>query len=110
MGGTNYKIMRLLCMFDLPMNTAQDQRNYRIFRKNLISEGFVMVQYSVYVRTCPSREYSQRVEMRIKRFLPPSGNVRLLCVTEKQYSDMKLLVGSRSTAEIAMGTERLVII
>lgn len=106
----DYKIMRVLCMFDLPVETDADKRAYRTFRKNLIREGFVMVQYSVYVRVCQSREYADRLETRIQKFTPPEGNVRLLCVTEKQYADMKLLVGSRTTAETAIGTERLIII
>ena len=105
-----YKIMRMLCMFDLPVDTEEQRRAYRIFRKNLIQEGFMMIQYSIYVRICPSREYANRLENRIKKGIPQEGNVRLLCVTEKQYADMKLLVGSRQTAETAIGTERLIII
>ena len=50
----DYKIMRMLCMFDLPVETEEERRAYRIFRKNLMQEGFVMMQYSVYVRVCPS--------------------------------------------------------
>lgn len=69
-----------------------------------------MIQYSVYMRVCPNREYLERLEVRIKKFTPKNGNVRLLYVTEKQYADMKLLVGNRSTAETAIGTERLIII
>lgn len=69
-----------------------------------------MIQYSVYVRVCPNRDYARRLESRIQKFTPLEGNVRLLCVTEKQYTDMKLLVGSRTTAETAIGTERLIII
>lgn len=105
-----YKIMRMLCMFDLPVETEEQRRAYRIFRKNLIQEGFMMIQYSIYVRICPSREYANRLENRIRKGIPQEGNVRLLCVTEKQYADMKLLVGSRQTAETAIGTERLIII
>lgn len=102
--------MRMICMFDLPVETDVEKRRYRIFRKNLIKEGFSMIQYSVYVRVCPSREYAKRLELRIKKITPPEGNVRLLCVTEKQYDDMVLLVGSRSTTESTIGTERLVIL
>ena len=47
-------------MFDLPMDTAKEKRIYQLFRKGLIKEGFVMMQYSVYVRTCPTREYSTK--------------------------------------------------
>lgn len=43
-------MMRLMIMFDLPVDTAVDRKQYRQFRKNLINEGFVMIQYSVYVR------------------------------------------------------------
>lgn len=105
-----YKIMRMLCMFDLPVETEEQRRAYRVFRRNLIQEGFVMIQYSIYVRVCPSREYAGRLENRLKKNLPQEGNVRLLCVTEKQYADMKLLVGSRQASETAIGTERLIII
>lgn len=59
--------MRMLCMFDLPVETEEERRAYRIFRKNLMQEGFVMMQYSVYVRVCPSREYANRLENRIKK-------------------------------------------
>ena len=105
-----YKIMRMICMFDLPVETEDEKRAYRMFRKNLIKEGFVMMQYSVYVRVCPNRDYANRLEKRIKKIVPLEGNVRLLCITEKQYEDMKLLVGSRSTAETAIGTERMIVI
>lgn len=70
-------------MFDLPTETSRQKQAYRQFRKNLISEGFVMMQYSVYVRTCPSKEYADRMEKRIKKFLPLEGNIRLVSITEK---------------------------
>lgn len=38
----------MLLMFDLPTETAEDRKNYRRFRKFLLSEGFLMHQYSVY--------------------------------------------------------------
>ena len=97
-------------MFDLPVETDAERRSYRLFRKNLIKEGFVMMQYSVYVRTCPSREYSNRLEKRIKKMVPSKGNVRLIVITEKQYEDMKILVGSKQSQEDKIGTERLIVI
>lgn len=42
--------MRLMIMFDLPVETSEDRRNYRKFRRALIDEGFLMMQYSIYVR------------------------------------------------------------
>lgn len=105
-----YKIMRMLCMFDLPVELSEERKAYREFRKNLIKEGFTMIQYSVYVRTCPSREYGIRLENRIKKFAPTLGNVRLITITEKQYNDMKIIVGSKRLNEKKIGSERFTVI
>lgn len=105
-----YKVMRMICMFDLPTETGQEKRIYQIFRKNLLKEGFVMMQYSVYIRTCPNRDYCKRLEKRVQKMAPEKGNVRLLVITEKQYRDMKLIVGSRNETEKAIGVERMIIL
>lgn len=97
-------------MFDLPVDTMEEKRAYRIFRKNLIKEGFVMMQYSVYVRTCPNRDFSKRLENRIKKYAPKSGNVRMLMITEKQYEDITLIVGSKRSQEEVIGMERIIYI
>ena len=102
--------MRVLCMFDLPVETKEEQKAYREFRKNLMKEGFTMLQYSVYVRTCPTREFANRLEKRIRKFVPEKGNIRLISVTEKQFADMKLLVGCKQLTEDVVGTERMIII
>ncbi len=105
-----YKIMRMICMFDLPVETSGEQRIYRTFRKNLIKEGFIMMQYSVYIRTCPNRDYCNRLENRVQKFMPEKGNVCILVITEKQYNDMKIFTGSKSETEKYIGTERMIII
>ena len=102
--------MRLLCMFDLPVETKDEQKEYRTFRKNLIKEGFYMLQYSVYVRTCPNRAYANGIEKKLRTILPTAGNIRLICITEKQYEDMVVLVGTRNITETSIGSERLVIL
>lgn len=102
--------MRLLCMFDLPVETGEERRAYRIFRNNLIKEGFTMLQYSVYMRTCPNREYAHALEKRLKKKVPAEGNIRLLTITEKQYEDMIFLVGSKQATEEAIGSERMIVL
>ena len=105
-----YQTMRMLCMFDLPVDLPEERKAYRDFRKNLIKEGFIMIQYSVYVRTCPSREYGNRLVSRVKKFAPSKGNIRLLTITEKQYNDMKIIVGSRKLNEERVGSGRFTVI
>ena len=105
-----YNVMRMLCLFDLPISTDEEKRIYRNFRKELLRQGFIMIQYSVYMRTCPSRDYCNRLEKRIQKIAPISGNIRLLVITEKQYTDMKLIVGNRAETEKAIGSERMSIL
>ena len=105
-----YKVMRVICMFDLPVETEEEKRGYREFRKFLIKEGFIMMQYSVYIRTCPNRDYANRLQKRVQKFAPDKGNVRLLMITEKQYQDMILIIGTKSTSEHVIGVERMKIL
>ena len=102
--------MRLFCFFDLPTDTDSERREYRRFRKTLIQNGFTMLQYSVYVRTCPNREYSKKFVSKLKSMAPASGNVQLIAVTEKQYSDRVLILGRKSHQEEKISNNRLVII
>lgn len=88
-------MMRLMVMFDLPVETSEQRREYRKFHKKLIREGFLMIQYSVYVRVCVSRQSASFMEKRIKNFLPDEGLVQTLMLTEKQYNDMHFLRGKK---------------
>lgn len=102
--------MRLFCMFDLPVGTPKDRRRYSKFRKHLIGEGFTMVQYSVYMRICPNRDYAKRIQERVRQITPPSGHVRVLMITEKQYEDMELVIGTKNITERLVGSERMIIL
>ncbi|MBD5316842.1 MAG: CRISPR-associated endonuclease Cas2 [Bacteroides sp.] len=101
--------MRLMIMFDLPVSSAKERKEYRIFRKELINEGFLMIQYSVYVRVCVSRKTASFLENRIKKFLPSNGTVQSLIVTEKQYNDMHFLRGN-SIKEVRNLSDRTIIL
>lgn len=105
-----YQQMRVFCMFDLPMETKEDQRDYRVFRKELLSNGFVMLQYSIYYRTVPNRTAGKKYETILKRLIPKAGEVRPLYVSEKQFEDMKLLVGMKGCQEEVVGNQKLVVI
>ena len=41
------RFMRVMVFFDLPVKTKKDRKAYTDFRKFLIKDGFIMVQYSV---------------------------------------------------------------
>lgn len=94
------RFMRLIVMFDLPVVTDEEKRIYSKFRKFLLKDGYIMVQFSIYSRICKNSDDVYKHINRIKQNLPSRGNIRLLQVTEKQYNDMQLLVGAKETEEL----------
>lgn len=85
-----YQAMWLFAMFDLPVGTREERRAATRFRKDLLREGFSMLQFSVYGRYCVSEEVSHAICKRVEAFLPEDGQVRLLMVTEKQFSKQRI--------------------
>lgn len=45
---SEYRIMWVLVLFDLPTETKKDKKAYTDFRKNLQKDGFTMFQFSIY--------------------------------------------------------------
>jgi CRISPR-associated protein Cas2 len=39
-------------MIDLPVKTKVDQKNYNKFHRFTINNGFIMIQFSIYVKLC----------------------------------------------------------
>lgn len=85
--------MWIFVMFDLPTDTKKARKAYTVFRDSLLKDGFSMLQYSVYARHCASEENADIHEKRVKGFLPPDGEVRLMTVTDKQFERMKIFYG-----------------
>ena len=89
------KFMRIIVLFDLPTKTKPDRDIYSNFRKFLLKDGFQMLQYSVYVRLCNGNFDTEKHAKRIQSNTPKQGRVLMLVVTNKQFEDMKYLVGEK---------------
>ncbi len=92
---SGYRFMWILAMFDLPTDTPKARKDYTKFRKALLKDGFTMMQYSVYKRHCASRENTAVHTQRVRNFLPPDGEVRLLMITDVQYEKMEVFFGKK---------------
>lgn len=99
--------MRLLVFFDLPVVKKEDRKQYQNFRRFLLNDGYIMIQYSVYSRICNGKEGTNKHIMRLKKNLPHKGSVRYLQITEKQYCEMKFLVGSPNSQEKSINSSQL---
>ena len=92
---SEYRAMWLFAMFDLPMTDKEARRAYTQFRKALLKEGFMMIQYSVYARYCPTEEASQTYRRRAHARLPDEGRVRLVSITDRQFGKMDIYDGRK---------------
>jgi CRISPR-associated protein Cas2 len=84
-----YRIMWLFVFFDLPTETKEERKYYALFRKALQKDGFAMLQYSIYVRHCNSRENTEVHVKRVRNFLAPYGDVVIFSLTDKQFGMME---------------------
>lgn len=91
--------MRIILFFDLPMLSDTEVRRYTRFRKYLLSNGYVMMQYSIYSKIFPNRDTVKWHRQELERNLPPDGSVMVLTVTEKQYQSIQNLVGSKKALD-----------
>lgn len=84
-----YHIMWLFVFFDLPVTTKKERKIATKFRKDIMKNGFTMMQFSIYMRHCPSYEAMEVNKKRVRRIVPDKGNVSMLGVTDKQFGDME---------------------
>jgi CRISPR-associated protein Cas2 len=99
------KLMRLIVLFDLPVRAKPDRRAYQQFHKFLVSDGYVMMQFSVYTRVTNGLDGVQKHLARLRANLPSKGSVRAMTVTEKQYESMLFLVGRPTTQEKTVASQ-----
>ncbi|MDD3521067.1 MAG: CRISPR-associated endonuclease Cas2 [Actinomycetota bacterium] len=93
-----YRIMWLFVFFDLPTNTKGERKAASGFRTKLLKDGFVMMQYSVYIRHCASRESSDVHVRRVRSVVPAKGQVSILNITDRQYGDIINFWGKKTSA------------
>ena len=105
----NYRYMRVIVFFDLPVTTAKERRAYTMFRKHLIKSGFVMMQESVYCKLVSNGTAADAVTENMRKNKPSDGIVQVLRVTESQFAKMEYMVGGKSNDYLDTD-ERLVII
>ncbi len=92
---SEYRIMWVMVFFDLPTETKKERKVYSTFRKKLLTDGFTMFQFSIYLRHCASRENAEVHIKRVKEMLPEAGHIGILCITDKQFGKMEIFYGKK---------------
>ena len=105
----SFRFMRIIVMFDLPVETLENKRDYRKFRKFLIKKGFLMMQESIYCKLALNQTMAGLIANAVKENKPPEGLVQMMLITEKQYARMEYVVGE-CQSQVIDSDDRVVIL
>ena len=102
---SEYRVMWLMVLFDLPTETKKDIKEYTKFRKRLIQDAFTMFHLSIYLPHSASMENAEVHRKRVKAILPEFGKVGIMCVTDKQFGNIELFFGTKPQCPNAIGQQ-----
>lgn len=108
--GMRVRYMRLIVFFDLPVETAKQRKDYRLFRKYLLKDGYLMLQESVYARLVVNDGAAGAAIQRLRKNRPPAGLVQVLKVTERQFETMAYITGNREAYDEIDTMEELLVL
>jgi CRISPR-associated protein Cas2 len=95
---SKYRMAWVLVFFDLPVGTPEERKAATNFRKDLIQDGYMMVQFSVYARPCGTADRVETQVRRLKLKIPSKGEVRGLMISDAQWGRM-IIMRSQQRAE-----------
>lgn len=101
--------MRLVVFFDLPRCTEKQRKAANKFRKELVENGFLMLQESVYCRLALNNIVLNSIKEYVRTHKPKEGNIMMLCLTEKQFENMEIVLRDNAQQTINT-TDRMVIL
>lgn len=87
--------MWVMVLFDLPTETKKERKVAGQFRKRLLENGFMMFQFSIYMRFCQSMENALMHTQRVRNMLPEKGSVAIFSITDKQFERMEVFYGTK---------------
>ncbi len=88
-----YKMGWILVMFDLPVMDPEERRIASRFRKQLLEDGYSMLNFSVYARPCPDWTRMRKHAERLESFTPSGGNIHVFFITDRQWQDSITVIG-----------------
>ena len=101
--------MRVVVFFDLPIETAEERREYRKFRTALLKNGFFMMQESVYSKIALNNTAAEVIKETVRKFRAKKGIIQMLTVTERQFENMEFVLGQKQSA-VVDSPDRLVML
>ena len=101
--------MRLLAILS-PTDKWGTKTEYTKLRKFLQKDGYIRIAPEVYMRVVQNRKASEKHYRRIEEAAPKTGVVRLLRLTEKQFSNIFMVTGEPDYQEKTVGANCHIVI
>ena len=92
-----------------PGQTRAERGAATKFRNFLLMDGYHMIQLSVYARICNGTDSVAAHKLRLASAVPSKGSVRMLVITEKQYSNIQILLGKPTVYDEPQQMEQLML-
>lgn len=93
-----------------PTNKHGTKTAYTAFRKFLLSDGYVLLGPELYMRTVTNRKSADTHIRRMQESHPDTGIIRVLRLTEKQYSSIHNITGTEDIQESIVGANEIVMV
>lgn len=94
--------MRILIILN-PTNKWGTKTEYTKLRKFLIKDGYIRIAPEVFMRITQNRKSTEKHYRRLEGYAPKTGTVRVLRLTEKQYSNIHIIVQEYDRQEEMVG-------
>jgi CRISPR-associated endoribonuclease cas2 len=98
-----------ILMYDFPMKTGKERKEYAIFRKEIVKRGYYQIQKSIYIITTSTKEKLRIIEKQLSMLVPKNSSVRSLTLTDVQFNKMKVLSGELTFGEKILKKENRIL-
>ena len=103
------RFIRLVLFFFFFFIKTSQRKAYIKFVKDIKKIGFYMLQESVYIKMCLDSQASNSTINKVKDLAPSEGSIMILMVTEKEFSEMKVVCGE-SISDVITTSDRVVVL
>ena len=77
--------MWVVAVYDCPMTAPEQRQDYAEFRRYLLRENFVRLQFSLYARHVPTMAAADSLVNRARSWIPAAARVAFFLITDKQF-------------------------
>ena len=82
---SKYRMGWFVVCFDLPVVEKEQMCQANRFRKDLLNQGYFMLQNSIYVRSCVTYDRVEQHKKNLALIAPETGLISAFFITDKQW-------------------------